>query len=421
MRELTVLIQTSPIPSHPSTALLEALFRSFDRHVEDIRRLAQIYILCDGYEEVDDCNEGGDPASGDTKGKDGTKRGRVTKDLARRYRQHLQQLRDKLDRPPFAAAVPEGGDSRSQSHASCTVEMIELPERHGSARAIKAAFDRGLVTTPFVMVAQHDNFFVSDVPLPSILGTMMDNEWIKCLHFISTATMDYVKKTERRYSIDLEPFVRRNVGDLTGSLVPLVFWYGRTAISRTDYYTDFVLKGRTLRAGDHLEELLGVEQLRDVQTRGMDVAHPAWGNFVLDARGSREVMYHLSGRRVRAVDPTSRANNDHADARSTTGTCACTCSVDIGSTDAALPGGGQAPTDEACGSFTTARTVRAIVPGLEIIPSEKLLDLDKPTAYAAGRFKQKCFHCGKKGHSYRFCPDAAAAKDGDRPVEIIGL
>ena len=397
---LTILIQTSPIPSHPSTALLEALFRSFDRHVKDIRHLAQIYILCDGFDEVEDDDVGGGqtPANDNKKRKDGTKRGRVTRDVAGRYRDHLQNLRTKLDQLPFAAPGLERGESSQTCHA---VEMIELPERHGSACAIKAAFDMGLVTTPFVMVAQHDNFFVSDVDLPSIIGTMTDNEWIKCLHCISTATIDYVQKVRRRYDIDLEPFVRQDLGDLKGSIIPLLFWYGRTAISRTDYYTDFVLKERTLRLGDHLEELLGERQLRDIQKKGVEDAHPRWGNFVLDQ--GKEVIYHLSGRRVRAADPNKEGvDKSGGDAVASSGTAATE----------QLPG--QAPTDESCESFTTARSVRAIVPGLEIIPNER-----KDGPKGGGKFKQRCFRCGKKGHSYRFCPDA---REGDQPiVETIGL
>ena len=49
---LTVIIQTSPLPSHPSTALLEALFRSFDR-VDGLKE-ANIVILADG---CDECEE----------------------------------------------------------------------------------------------------------------------------------------------------------------------------------------------------------------------------------------------------------------------------------------------------------------------------------------------------------------------------
>ena len=395
---LTILIQTSPIPSHPSTALLEALFRSFDK-VEKIRVLAKIFILCDGYDEI---------SVGEERGKDGTKRGRVTSDMAQRYREHLKLLRSKLDRPPFAPSHSYGKDNNCNDDCISPAEMIELPQRHGSAPAIKAAFDMGYVTTPFVCVAQHDNFFIAEVPLPSVLQTMMDNDWLKCVHFMSTATIDYAKKTRRRYGMDLEPLVRRNVGMLEYSLIPLVFWFGRTAISRTDYYTDFVLE-RPLRLGDHLEELLGVTQLRDTQQRGLDKAHPLWGNFVLDQ--GREVLYHLSGRRARAAKP-EEVSGDNKPLSSPIGTGTSAYTTSSSATKRDLPA--KAPTNDDCGSWTTARSARAVVPGLELIQDGDGGEKEAPK----GKFKQKCFHCGEKGHSYKWCP---AAKNDLLNVETIDL
>jgi len=382
---LTILIQTSPIPSHPSTALLEALFRSFDK-VKNIRVLAKIYILCDGYDEIS--------AEEEEQGKDGIKRGRVSSDVAQRYREHLKLLRRKLDQPPFAPSQSYSKDSNCDDNCISQVEMIELPQRHGSAPAIKAAFDMGYVTTPFVCVAQHDNFFVSEVPLPSVLQTMMDNDWLKCVHFMSTATIDYVKKTRRRYDMDLEPLVRRNEGMLEYSLIPLVFWFGRTAISRTDYYTDFVLD-RPLRLGDHLEELLGVKQLRDMQQRGPANAHPLWGNFVLDQ--GREVLYHLSGRRARAAKSVIGENKPLS---SPIGPDASAHATPSNDTKRDLPA--KAPTNDDCGSWTTARSARAVVPGLELIRDGDGGEKEAPK----GKFKQRCFRCGEKGHSYKWCPTA---------------
>ena len=383
-RLLTILIQTSPIPSHPSTALLEALFRSFAK-LQDVRRLAQIYILCDGCDEV---------TAEQAQRKDGTKRGCVSSDRAEAYRQHLELLRSKLNQPPFAPSVDD-------DVASCSaVEMIELSERHGSALAIQRA--------------QHDNFFVSDVPLPAILQTMQ-LQWIKCLHFVSTATLDYVNKVKNRYDMDLNPLVRRDVGTLHHPLIPLVFWFGRTAISRTDYYTDFVLD-RTIEKGDHLEELLGVLQLEDMKRRGPEIAHPTWGNFLLEQ--GKEVIYHLSGRRARAVCSNVAKKSDNAEEICETNTSTGNDRIQSIDSDHNLPG--WAPIDKKSASFATARSARAIVPGLEILNTDASTGNDNGDGEAPrGKFKQRCFHCGKKGHSFRWCPDRE--KDQMPKTETIDL
>ena len=46
---LVVIVQTSHLPSYPSTALIEAQFRSFDR-VKCLKD-CNIIILCDGCDE----------------------------------------------------------------------------------------------------------------------------------------------------------------------------------------------------------------------------------------------------------------------------------------------------------------------------------------------------------------------------------
>ena len=115
---------------------------------------------------------------------------------------------------------------------------------------------------------------------------------------------------------------KRPQSSLDGELIPLVFWYGRTHIARTSYYTDLIL-GRELKQGDHLEELWGVHQLNEIlelkKKLSIDVddnnnfetqlkmLHAPYGNFVFfehDVNGNvqqKEVLYHMNGRKVRAT------------------------------------------------------------------------------------------------------------------------
>jgi hypothetical protein len=361
---LAVIVQTSPIPSHPSTALLEALFRSFEK--ADGLLESQIVILCDGCEET---------LAGE---KENNKHGKASSRTASSYRQHLELLQTAVEtqQPPF---VPQLNGS---------IQVVRLKERHGSARAIEAAFSS--LTTHLCMVCQHDNFFVKEVPFRACVQQMHQTPGmgigLKCLHFLSTATMDYQTKVQRRYNMYIKEIPAAWLDDKS-KLVPLIFWYGRTHLSYTDHYRSTILN-RPLQKGDHLEELLGVAQLEDIKSRGMKKAFPDYGTYVLD-QGCGEVIYHLSGRRVRAASGESQsiqpstatdtgregANNshDHSNAAS------------------------SKPTD---GSWTTARFCRAIVPGLEILAA----GAQSPNSQPKGRFKQKCFLCGQKGHSKAFCP-----------------
>jgi len=145
----------------------------------------------------------------------------------------------------------------------------------------------------------------------------------------------------------------------------------------------------------------------------------------LDHLSGREVLYHLSVRRARAVkqEETNTTTTDDADVvqpeegKATTNSSttqqpqddpiSCTTRSfhqEIGSTKK----GEESSSSSAARPWTTARSCRAVVPGLELIPtiqetssSSNIGKNDKPSQK---RFRQRCFHCGIKGHSYRFCP-----------------
>ena len=378
---LTVIVQTSPIPSHPSTALLEALFRSF-RRVDGLLE-SRILIVCDG------CEQWGEDDSQEV---ENMKHGKVSSTTAFRYHEHRKQLKEKLHQPPFS------------SLGNGSIEIVELSERHGSARAIETTFFSS-INTPFVMIAQHDNFFVKDVPLRSIIVAMQKNSsWAKSIHFPATATLNYQQKVHKRYGINIEK-KRMECDDASFQVIPLVFWYGRTHIGRSDYYREFVFhpnRRATLKTGDHLEELLGESQLRDIREHGMS-AHEPYGNYALiftDTEGNEdEVLYHLSGRRARAIEEqgggvhgeipetAAASDSDNHDNQQETMTLGKSNTLDTANN----------------GSWTTSRSCRAVVPGLYLPPIPTIANNDSNAP--KGSFKQKCFHCGIKGHSFRFCPD----------------
>jgi len=348
---LTVLIQTSPIPSHPSTALIEALFRSFGK--ADGILESRIVILADGYEECDS----------ETKAlnTENIKHGRCYSKTAENYRIHLKRLRQAVQNEihPFC---PRAGGS---------IELIELETRHGSALAIKTAMER-VVSTPLVMICQHDNFFVNNAPLREVVGALREERGLgigaTCIHFLSTATLGYRDKIQRRYKLDLgEPI---SVKYLKYPLVPLIFWYGRSHVTYSDYVRSYCLN-RPIRKGTHLEELLGESQLNDIRSRGL-VAHKEYGTYVLDQ--GVEVLYHVSGRRAISINPSYDRkqtgegkiglhnsfqinNGSNYSLKSTqddqAGLEKQIVSKNLDSAPQVLEG-----------SFTTARFCRAIVPGL---------------------------------------------------------
>lgn len=404
---VTVIIQTSPLPSHPSSALLEALFRSFDRVVG--LKQAGIIILADGC-DCEERNENEDVIDttyrgGTTTNKANFKHGTVPFEARVKYKQHLKLLKEKIDNKQAPFKPAKNGN----------IQLLQLPYRYGSARAIAAAFEILSISTPYVLIGQHDNFFVRDVSyLPNLLQYMeLDptKSWLQCIHFPSTSTLNYVQKVKRRYDLDISNFCVDFEG---GSFIPLVFWYGRTHLARTSYYTSFVLKlFPNIQVSDHFEELIGTQQLNEVNKikRGNSHdrfeeefrrVHAKYGNYVFlddskDPQSQAEVLYHLSGRKVRAATNTT-----------------CSMSEDIPQKPASTR---KTPIcfNPHSNSFTTARRSIASVQGLEFVTSQKKNESKTPS-----QFKQNCFHCGKKGHSFKFCP-FIQEEDGIPCIDVVHI
>jgi len=378
---LTVLIQTSPLPSHPSTALLEALFRSFDR-VDGLKE-ARIIVLADGCE----CEE-------ESSSTENFKHGTVSSETRANYKQHLQLLQEKIDSRQAPYQPLKNG----------TIQLVKFPYRHGSARAIAAAFNMqpSIISTPYILIGQHDNFFVRDVAyLASLLRYMEEESWLQCVHFPSTATLNYVTKVKRRYQLDISKLC---VGYNGGSFIPLVFWYGRTHLARSSYYTDFILRQcPDLQVSDHLEELFGTVQLKElnkIKKRSDDEfedefrrVHKKYANYVYfdndTPEEQMEVLYHMSGRKVRAATNSTPSEQEMPRPNNTD--------------DAQKSNARFNPHPN---SFTSARRSIASVPGLEFVPSASGSSSKPPK-----KFKQNCFHCGKKGHSFKFCPSIQEETD----------
>jgi hypothetical protein len=378
--DLTIVVTTSPIPSIPSTALLEALFASLDRCVPQLA-CCQAIIVCDGIGTV--------LGSGETPNWKCSKVNPLHVGLYAEYVQNVQRL------------------AHAQKRRPCTV--LALNERRGCGLAVDAAL--ASVVTPFVMVVQHDQLFLRGFDVLGVLGAMHSAPTtLRYISLQSRTTLHYSRRVAERFGFQLTELRQAPLGS---PLLPLLMWYDKPHIVWTDYLRTRVYASGILRPGDFVEDVFGRAQMEDIKKHGMD-AHSRYGTWVLCDDDTSPVTYHLSGRKVLAQQATATPRHAAEEA--------CTTSI-----DAVCAAGGGAATSTAHAiaplvaapippSSSTAssswdwaesrRSIHASVPGLAppVCTAQPGGDPAAPPDLSTRRFRGVCFRCQTKGHSFRHCP-----------------
>ncbi len=346
---VTVVVCTSPIPSHPSSALLEATLASFALCTGSLHQCRTV-VVCDGC-TIDEAN----PHS---------KWGRVTQAQSRDYDKFKIDIRRK---------------------AACggRFEVLELAFHHGFARAVLAAVE-STARTALCLVVQHDWLFVS--PGFDVLGTakamLKHAEILPYVGAMSLSTVGYRERALQRYGVDIEP-ESTSVGSLR--FLPLLMLQDKPFLAQRQWLCDLC---SATPKGKFPEDTVGQKQLNDVRANGLPsrAAHRLYRTYVLDQ--AAPVTYHLSGRKVRA---------------DTSGLASSSTSVAM----QALP-----RADHVLGTGFVRGAVfgHAAVPGLAPAENgdariETPLGSDGKPARTK-RFKGRCFICGKKGHSKAHCPSS---------------
>lgn len=271
-QRLTVVVTTSPVPSNPSTMMLEAVLASFKR----VPGLAEcpLVVVCDGF-RPSKCGI-----------KSTWKAGQVTDDAATLYAEYKANLRDML----ADGRLPAG------------TRVVELEGRNGQAMAVKAGLAE--VRTPLVLVHQHDLEFLFDFNLPTALDVLesSDND-VKYLGLPLLTNLHYEGIAWQHHGVRVNEVA---VGGLR--LVPIIFWYDSTHLASVDHYRSLVFgPEEAYRAGAFVEETFGVRQRAAIMAGGMAV-HPRFGTYhcLSHAPGGsrRAAICHLNG--VRFLTPTQR-------------------------------------------------------------------------------------------------------------------
>lgn len=280
---VTIIISTSPLPSHPSTAVIKAVLNSHKTHCPELVKCKKIVVL-DGYKINPQAR---------------LKKGSVTQTIADGYEQYRAALKQLL--------LADAGDSVVLNHAETSrftmggrrhltqvevkiqkstddlVTFIEPDKTLGFAIGVRTALD--YAETPYVFIQQHDWAFCATTSLTEIVsGTEAteafaghDSLPINYVNFNTRWSLNY---SSRQVSHDpslrfLEKAILKTCEHSTDTqtmrlinkCTPLFYWLDRPHIARTSVYKDQVFGQGRFSAGDFIEDVFGQKMITDIRSQ----------------------------------------------------------------------------------------------------------------------------------------------------------
>ncbi|KAI9013435.1 hypothetical protein DFJ74DRAFT_758282 [Hyaloraphidium curvatum] len=276
--DVTLIVVTSAVRSHPSTSLLDAVLHSACRAEPTLARCRKIIVADHPRTILED---------------DRTcewKSGRFTRTAADRYSDYLDRVQVLCD---------------AGEHPYHRAELLRLPSFRGFALALKA----GLLAcrTPTVAVFQHDRLLLRPCNMDGILRLLRAGEGtVNYVGLASNSTMDALdeKLQMSRYGLKVSVHGRGEFSFEGARYVPLGFWYDSVHAASVSYYLGTVFRPRyegraavlRFRLGDFVEDKFGQMLRADVKANGWAAA-AKYGCFMAVPADAREaVVQHVNGR-----------------------------------------------------------------------------------------------------------------------------
>ena len=328
-KDLTIIITTSPVKSHPSTELLDETVNSFAL-VDGLNDCNKI-IICDGYTQTN-------------KDKNAFKSGNVSADVILNYEKFIELITEK---------------ALSGSYKYTTIN--KQPVRNGFAKNVQICLD--LVTTPYVMIVQHDQVFARNINITDVINSMNANSNINYVGMSALSDNDEIGKKlsnpsfknfmndiqteinkdiqfsyykyrillERYKSLAFEKKINLTTNDTKSitnvildyhkikyglPLMFLVFWYDKTHICRTEFYKKFIFEnvhtnyktGKSMRVTNFIEDSVGNIESENIKYNGL-CAFKNYGSFILYDNPD-PAIYHSNGRGYLTEDEVNKLITD---------------------------------------------------------------------------------------------------------------
>ncbi|ORY86079.1 hypothetical protein BCR37DRAFT_390877 [Protomyces lactucae-debilis] len=285
----TVILTTSPIPSCPSTELLEESLHSLPA----VLKQANLVIVFDTPSRLAEQSR--------------LKKGWVAPEIANVYPEYISRVKNLFGPVGTGWFEHKASVSRPQDEQfKSRVVFLQPDRRMGFGWAVHLALK--FVATPLVLVLQHDWIFRCCLDsMGDLIDIMLQESAVQYITFITRGTQRYLSTTVTSHAnfqgvfdqFSKDPSMER-IASL--GLVPCMHFFDRPHLCNVDTYQK-VFATRICKRGQFLEDSFGTCYLTGIQqAKGKEEAFAAWQEFgcflYCPEDGSNIVLSHTHGRLV---------------------------------------------------------------------------------------------------------------------------
>ena len=232
--QLTILVPTSPIPSHPSTAILNETVSNIRKYTN-----ARIIIMADG----------------------------VHKSLEIRkeaYQEYLKIVQMKID---------------AGNYGDCIMRVFS---EHSHQSLMTKSVLADLVSTPLVMFCEADTSPIGDIPFQEICDAVQSSDTINCLRF---NIFEQIPKEHE--------YLMLGLSDLNGIRITRTIQFSaRPHIAKTDWYKEVMGNYFEPYAKSMIEDILHGVIIESYKEHNRDI----FGLAIYTPEGNQLRSYHADGR-----------------------------------------------------------------------------------------------------------------------------
>lgn len=234
MNNLTVLIPTSPIPSHPSTAILDETIANIRKYTD-----ARIIIMFDG----------------------------IHQSLESRREQYKEYYDNVI----------------SKSELYGDVQLVKFPSHLHQSGMTKYVLSN-LVKTPLVMFCEHDTSPIGEIPFEDLCEFVIVSDVVNCIRFniFEKIPVEHEYLMLHEYKMFKDHIIRRTIQ-----------WSQRPHIAKTKWYLDILRSYFTNESKCMIEDIMHGRVQVDYEN---NLKKDFYGLAIYTPDGNQLRSYHSDGR-----------------------------------------------------------------------------------------------------------------------------